>query len=102
MIPRPGSLEAATRRIVEALLELRHSFAAHQTEYDEVLPYMFLPDVVRDMIEKRKVRDLSPSFLDRLSVIVEELLAEADQGIHDLVGLGLLEEIKIQRFMAGG
>lgn len=94
MIPRPGSLEAATRRIVEALPELRHLYAAHQAEYDEVLPYMFLPDVVRDMIEKWQVGDLSPSFLDRFSEIVEELLAPGDQGVHDLIGLGLLEEIK--------
>jgi hypothetical protein len=69
-------------------------YAAHQAEYDEVLPYIFLPDVVRDMIEKWQCGDLSPGFLDRLSEIAEELLAERDQGIHDLIGLGLLEEIK--------
>jgi hypothetical protein len=94
MYPSPATLETAVRRIVEALPELRHSYAAHQAEYDEVLPYMFLPDVVRDMIEKWQVGDLSPNFLDRLSKVVEELLAERDQGIHDLVGLGLLEELK--------
>ncbi|MBV9718320.1 MAG: cysteine synthase family protein [Candidatus Eremiobacteraeota bacterium] len=84
----------AVARLLGALPELQSSHAEHLADNDgELLPYMYFPDAVRDAQKQLCLGSLPPDFLDRFARAIEMLL-DWDPGAHDLVGLGIIDELK--------
>ncbi|MBV9719276.1 MAG: hypothetical protein JOZ77_08150 [Candidatus Eremiobacteraeota bacterium] len=84
----------AVSKLLEALPELQSSYAEHLADNGgELLPYTYFPDAVRDAQKQLRLDLLPPNFLDRFASTIEMLL-DWDPGAHDLVGLGIIDELK--------
>jgi hypothetical protein len=84
--------QSIVRTLVDELPELRASYQEHMSEREGLLPYVYLPDAVRDLEAKAKAGRLPEDFVDRLATALETMLL-SDPGSHNLITLGLLEEL---------
>lgn len=91
----PENLPPVVKDLVRAVPELRNSFDEHLRNYGEILSYIYLPDAVRDLAEQMHSGTLPRHALDKLSVGIELALESRDPAIEDLIGLALLDELKL-------
>jgi hypothetical protein len=56
-------------KLLADLPELRASYEEHVANNDELLPYAYLPDAVRDVQNKMRSGLLTPKFLDRTAAV---------------------------------
>jgi hypothetical protein len=80
-------------KLIEAVPELEASYKEHLTDNDELLPYVYLPDAVRDLVCQMHSKMLSDDVYDRLANAIENVLT-SDPEAHDLITLGLLDEMR--------
>jgi len=79
---------------VQELPELERAYREHLAEYgDEPLAYIFFPDAVRDLERQLHEHRLSDDFYERSASLIEKSLISKPES-HDLICLGLLDEIK--------
>jgi hypothetical protein len=84
---------AIVSTLLRAMPELEPSYREHLTDNRELLPYVFLPDAVRDAQRQMDSKMFPSDFFDRFAKAIEDAL-ESDPESHDLIAIGLLEELK--------
>jgi hypothetical protein len=86
-------LGAIVSRLLHAMPELEPSYKEHIVDNRELLPYVFLPDAIRDAQRQMDDHSLPSDFFDRFAKAIEEVL-QTDPASHDLIAIGVLEELR--------
>lgn len=91
MLSKEIDLKSHTQQIYEDLLtrfeELIPVFEEHVTDYDELLPYVFMGDVTRYILSGGSQRLAIISYLN-------EKLKGGDEDIQNLISVGFVENLE--------
>ncbi|HVR45252.1 MAG TPA: hypothetical protein VMT95_01235 [Candidatus Binatia bacterium] len=88
-----GEDAALVARVVQAVPELSAAYREHLDDnYQQLLPYMFLPDAVRTLQAQMMEGKLNKDACVRLGRVIEDALAQGGS-VRNLALLGLTGEI---------